>query len=806
MPSGFLRMTTGSSIRIDMKFFRHSVAFCSFLFLAILLCRPSAKAGNMRNAANASAVAQNTIVPNPQLANKALNQKVDALLARMTLDEKVGQLVQYSFGTATGPEGAKESYDDLIAHGQVGSLLNVNDAGTANRLQHLAVDKSRLHIPLLYGLDVIHGYRTVFPVPLGLASSFDPQLAQATARVAAEEASSVGIRWTFSPMVDIARDARWGRIVEGAGESPFLGAAMAAAYVRGYQGSSLSNPDSIAACVKHFAAYGAVIAGRDYNAVDMSDLTLRQVYLPPYQAAIDAGAATVMSSFNTLNGVPATANPYTLTEILRKEWSFQGFVVSDWDAIGELVPHGVATDTAIAARKAIQAGLDMDMVSGAYHEHLAELVQSGAVPQATLDEAVRRVLRVKFALGLFDHPYVNSASAVVSVTPQRRALARKAAEESIVLLQNRSLESGTKLLPISNSAKTIALIGPMADAQDEMLGSWAGAGQAADAITLRTALEQRLQKTGGRLLYAEGTQLLTDSTAGFEAAKQAAEQSDLVVMALGEDASQMTGEAASRAHLGLPGNQQQLLETVAATGKPIVLVLFNGHPLVLDWAAKQVGAIVEAWYPGIEAGNALGDILFGDVNPSGKLPVSLPRAVGQEPLYLAQSATGRPASGVDLSHPPANSQEKYVSRYIDVPNSPLFPFGQGLSYTQFTFSPVKLNRTAIPANDVRNNPNANPIEASVEIRNSGNIAGTEVAQLYLQIRGASVEEPVRVLKGFQRVTLQPGESRQVKFPLGFTELSIINAKSKRVVEPAEYTVFIGGDSQATESAKFTVTQ
>ena len=746
--------------------------------------------------------------PNAQLADPALNRKVDALVARMTLEEKVGQLVQFSAGEATGPSSGRQSDDAMIAAGQVGAFLNVANAKEANVLQHIAVEKSRLHIPLMFGFDVIHGYKTIFPVPLGMAATFDPNLVEASARMAATEASADGIRWVFSPMVDIARDARWGRIVEGSGESPYLGAAMARAYVRGYQGTSLSNPDSVAACVKHFAAYGAAIAGRDYNAIDMSDLTLRQVYLPPYHAAIEAGAATVMSSFNSLNSVPATADAYTLTQILRKEWHFDGFVVSDWGAIGELMAHGVALDSAVAAQKAVLAGLDMDMESGAYHSRLGNLVQSNAVPPAALDEAVRRVLRVKFALGLFDHPYVNEAAAAYTATPEKRALARNAAEESIVLLQNRAQEGQPRLLPISPRVKTIALIGPMADSQSEMLGSWTGNGNPADAITLRTALEQRMQGAGGHVLYAEGTKILTSSTEGFESAKQAAQQADITILALGEDGPTMTGEAASRAHLDLPGNQEQLLDTIAATGKPVVLVLFSGRPLVLDWAAAHVPAILEAWYPGIEAGPALVDLLFGDANPSGKLPVSFPRAVGQEPLYLSQLPTGRPADGVDLTHPPTNGEEKYVSRYIDVPNSPLYPFGYGLSYTQFSYSPVKLNVSSMAVDQLMSasgiGTQNSPIVASVTVRNTGTVAGTEVAQLYLRIRGASVEEPVRMLEGFQRVTLQPGESKQLRFPLGFQELSFINAKSQRVVEPAEYTVFIGGDSTTTDSAKFTV--
>ncbi len=790
---------------------RFMVAALAALFLICCSTQQSQAQFHRRHSSGSAATSKNSaaaFVPNPQLTGPALNKKVDALLAKMTLEEKVGQLVQFSSGTPTGPGTGRQSYDDMIAAGQVGALLNVADAKKANAFQHIAVEKSRLHIPLMYGFDSIHGYRTIFPVPLGLASSFDPALVEATARMAAQEASADGIRWVFSPMVDIARDARWGRIVEGSGESPYLGSALARAYVRGYQGASLSNPDSVAACVKHFAAYGAVIAGRDYNAVDMSDIMLRQVYLPPYQAAVDAGSATVMSSFNSLNSVPETANPYTLTQILRKEWNFGGFVVSDWGAVGELVPHGIALDNATAAQKAIAAGLDMDMESGAYHERLVALVRNNVVPESTIDEAVRGVLRVKFALGLFDHPYVDEDRPPYRATPEKRALARKAAEESIVLLQNRAEEGQPSLLPISAHVHTIALIGPLADSQGEMLGSWGGQGNPTDAITLRTALEQRMTSRGGKVLYAEGTQILTTSDAGFDAAKHAAEQADLVILALGEDGPSMTGEAASRAHLDLPGNQEALLHAIAATGKPVALIVFSGRPLVLNWAAQHVPAILEAWFPGIEAGPALTDLLFGNTNPSGKLPVSFPRAVGQEPLYLAQMPTGRPAGNMDLSHPPENAPEKYVSRYIDVANSPLYPFGYGLSYTQFDYSPVTLSASSMPIAQLMSAPDQGAsqpaIEAATTVRNSGAVAGTEIVQLYIRIRGASVEEPLRVLEGFQRVSLQPGESKKVTFPLGFKELSFINVKSQRVVEPADYTVFVGGSSEATQSADFKV--
>lgn len=742
--------------------------------------------------------------PNAQLVDKQLNKRVDALLAKMTLEEKVGQLVQYSAGAPTGPNSIGQEYATMVAAGQIGSLFNVSDAKTTNLFQRAAVEKSRLHIPLLFGMDVIHGYNTTFPVPLGLAASFDPDLVQATARMAATEASADGIRWVFSPMVDIARDARWGRIVEGAGEDPYLGSAMARAYVHGYQGDSLRSPTSVAACVKHYAAYGAAIAGRDYNATDMSDVTLRQVYLPPYKAAIDAGAASVMSSFNSLNGVPATADPYTLTTILRKEWGFGGLVVSDWEAVHELVAHGIALDDATAAKKALLAGLDMDMEDNAFHAHLAALVRNGQVPESAVDQAVRSVLRVKFALGLFDHPYVNENAPAYVATPEKRALARRAAEESFVLLQNNASMGRPRPLPISAHVRTIALIGPFGDSQDQMLGSWAGKGDPANVVTLRTALEKRMTANGGKVLYAKGTEILTRSEAGFSAAVDAAKQSDLVLITLGESGPEMTGEATSRAHLGLPGNQEKLLKAIVATGKPVVLVLFSGRPLVLNWAAGHVPAILEAWFPGIEAGPALTDVLFGDVPPSGKSPVSFPRAVGQEPLYYSQLPTGRPAGDADLSHPPQNGEEKYLSRYIDVPNSALFPFGHGLSYTTFNYGPVTLNTNQVPLAQARDN--ASVIEASTDVRNAGPVTGTEVVQLYIGIRGASMEEPMRQLEGFQRVTLAPGERKHITFRLGFPELSYINAASKRVAGPAEYTVYIGGSSQATQSARFQIVE
>ncbi len=721
----------------------------------------------------------------------------------MTLREKVGQLAQYSAGTATGPGTGREDFDTMITKGEVGSLLNVTEAAKANRYQHLAVEKTRLHIPLLFGYDVVHGDHTTFPVPLGLAASFDPALVEQTARMAATEARADGVNWVFSPMVDIARDARWGRIVESAGEDPYLGSAIARAYVHGYQGDDLSSPDAVAACVKHFAAYGAPVAGRDYNAVDMSELTLRQVYLPPYKAGIDAGAATVMSSFNSLNGVPASADPFTLTEILRKEWDFHGAVVSDWNAVGELLNHAIAADGATAAQKAINAGVDMDMQSDLYRTRMVALVQSGAVSQATVDEAVRRILRVKFALGLFERPYADEQQPAYHATPEKRALARRAAEESFVLLKNDAVAGAGRLLPLGKSAHTIALIGPLADSQTDMLGSWAASGNPKDAVTLRQALAARL---GDRLLYAKGTDIdaaaptetAAASKPGFGEAIAAAQKADVVIFALGEGGPSMTGEATSRTRLGLPGDQQQLLAAVAATGKPVVLVLFNGRPLAISWAAAHVPAILEAWFPGLEAGPALVATLFGEANPSGRLPVSFPYDAGQEPLYLAQLPTGRPAGEADLSHPPANGEEKYLSRYIDTPNAPVFPFGFGLSFTQFTYAPLQVEHTMGSPTQV------GQIRVSTEVSNTGPVAGTEVVQLYLRDKVASVEQPVRELKGFRRIALAPGEHKHVEFTLGFDDLAFYNADLRRVVEPGEFQVWIGGSSSATESAAFTV--
>ncbi len=725
-----------------------------------------------------------------------LDAKVEALLRKMTLEEKVGQLVQYSAGQATGPGTGRSDYNDMIATGQIGALFNISTARETNAYQRVAVEKSRLHIPIIFGLDVIHGFRTEFPIPLALASTWDPSVAEKAARVAAQEASATGIRWTFSPMVDIARDARWGRITEGAGEDPFLGSIMAAAYVRGYQGQRLDAPDSIAACAKHYVGYGAAEGGRDYNSTEVSEHALRQFYLPPFHAAVNAGTATIMSAFNAINGVPASANPFTLTQVLRKEWGFRGVVDSDWTSVGELVAHGIANDSATAARKGFLAGVDMDMVSSLYHDHLAELVRSGQVPQARLDEAVRRVLRVKFALGLFEHPYADEArEADAMLRPDSVALARASAERSFVLLKNSPAANGSPLLPLSQEAGPIALIGPLADDAANMLGSWAGLGRGQDAVALRSELAQRIGEQ--HLLYSKGVGPAGGSDDDIAAAVATAGKAEVVLLALGEDAGNMTGEAASRTQLGLPGRQQELLERVVATGKPVVLILFSGRPLTLPWAFEHVPAVLAAWFPGLQAGPALVRTLYGESAPTGRLVVSWPRAVGQEPLYYNALNTGRPADEYDLTRPPSNGDEKYVSRYIDEQNSPQFPFGYGLTYTTFRYGATQLNgrlsAAALNAS-LAGKTATSVLSASAEVTNTGSRAGEELVQLYVRLQGTSVAQPVRALKGFQRIPLAPGETKKVTFDVGPEAFALWNDDNQFAVEPAKVTIWISPDS------------
>lgn len=781
--------------------------------LSRLLPRPMALflSVSLATAVGSAMAAEVPVVPaNAQLASPEIEKKVDALLARMTLAEKMGQLVQYGSdgGAALAGADAIAANPEARAHvdvmalarkGELGSMLNVVGAETTRRYQEAALH-SRLGIPLLFGADIIHGYRTIYPVPLGLSASWDPSLVEDVSRMSAAEAVTGGVKWFYSPMVDISRDARWGRSTEGAGEDAYLGAAMARAYIRGYQGKDLADPESVAASVKHFAAYGAAESGREYNTTDMSDVRLRQVYLPPYRAAVEAGAATMMSAFNSLNGVPATADRYLMTDILRKEWGFNGFVVSDYTAVMELNNHGIALDAATATLRALTAGVEVDMMSHYYDTEIPGLLKDGRLSMATVDEAVRRVLRVKFALGLFERPYAQGTE-VTKAVDANRPLARRAAEESFVLLKNGG--GGTPaVLPLDGRVKKLALIGPLADAAGEMQGAWGGAKHFPDVVTLRAGLSQRMKAQGGEVIYAEGTRIETDSEAGFAEAKKAAAQADVVVMALGES-SRMSGEAGSRAHLDLPGNQQKLLEQIVATGKPVVLLVFSGRPLVLDWADRHVPAIMAVWFPGTEAGNAVANVLFGDVAPSGKLTMSFPYAEGQEPLYYNQFPTGRPPGDADLSKPPGRDST-FVSRYIDVPNTALYPFGHGLSYTTFAYSDVQVSRRRVPLQEANDAAAKQLVTVTATVKNTGKRVGTEVVQLYVRNLGTSLEQPVRSLQGFQRVTLQPGESKRVSFPLGFHELSFWNAKSDEVVEPTRYTVWVGGSSTANQAAGFEI--
>jgi len=713
--------------------------------------------------------------PGP-VAEADIEKRIDALLARMTLEEKVGQLHQIArTGDPTGPAAAgrdEPSPGALVREGRLGSMLNITDPREAGALQALA-RQSRLGIPLILGYDVIHGYRTVFPVPLAEASSWDPALAERSAEVAAREAASVGVDWTFAPMVDIARDPRWGRIVEGAGEDPHLGAAFAAARVRGFHRGGL------AACAKHYVGYGAALAGREYAETEIPEPALRDVYLPPFRAALKAGADTFMSAFNSLNGVPASANHHTLREILKKEWGFDGFVVSDWNAIGELIPHGVAKDKAAAARAALLAGVDMDMQGRCYSSSLAKLVQEGAVSRAALDEAVRRVLRVKLRRGLFDKPAPDpEGSAKVLLAEAHRQLAREVAQDSIVLLKNQG-----GLLPLPPASRSIAVVGPLADDGANQLGPWSAQGKGEEAVTILAGLRERAGSTV-TVLHAKGCDISGNDAAGFADAVAAARDAETIIAVMGE-AQAMSGEAGSRARLDLPGVQQQLLETLVATGKPVVLVLVNGRPLDLSWAAAHVPAIVEAWFPGTMGGAALADVLFGDVNPSGKLPVTFPRSLGQVPIFHSVRPTGRPTS-----------EERWTSRYVDERADPLFAFGHGLSYTRFEYSGLTVKPAATTV--------SGSVEVAVKVKNAGARDGREVVQLYVRDPVASRSRPLRELKAFEKVRLAPGEERTVTFNLQPKELGFHDDSGRYGVEPGEFDVFVGGSSAAELGTRFEV--
>jgi beta-glucosidase len=706
-----------------------------------------------------------------------VERRVNALLAQMTLEEKLGQLQQLD---GEGNGNFRPEHLDLIRKGLLGSTLNVRGAQRTNQVQRVAMNESRLKIPVLFGFDVIHGYRTIFPIPLAEAGSWDPSFAERSAAVAAQEANNAGLRWTFAPMVDIARDPRWGRITEGAGEDPYLGAAFARARVRGFQGADYSATGKILACAKHFVAYGAAEGGRDYNTTDLSENTLREIYLPPFKAAVDAGVGTLMSSFNAINGVPASANAFTLTKVLRQEWKFDGFVVSDYTSVKELINHGLAANEEEAAAAALNAGVDMEMVSRSYNTFGPQLLKQNKLSTATIDEAVRRILRIKFRLGLFDHPYTDEAAEPNSLLrPESIRLAREIAGRSMVLLKN-----DRDVLPLDKNVGSIAVIGPLADDRRAPLGWWAGDGKEENTVTPLAGIKAKVSSQT-KIGYAKGCEVKDESTAGFQEAISLAKQSDVAVVFVGELA-EMVGEAASRSSLDLPGRQLELVQAIQATGKPTIVVLVNGRPLTIGWIVNKVPAILESWMGGSQAGNAIADILFGDVNPGGKLPVTFPRTTGQVPIYYNHMNTGRPPE----------AENRYTSKYIDVPWTPLFPFGYGLSYSQFKISNLQLSAPRIAANG--------KLTASVEVENVGRRAGDEVVQLYIRDPVATMTRPVKELKGFQRVTLQSGEKRRVEFVLGPEQLGFWNREMRYVVEPGEFRVMVGSNSVDVIEAKFEV--
>jgi beta-glucosidase len=728
------------------------------------------------------------------LSGAELSARVDALLGQMSLAEKIGQLNQAGGGEWNPPP------EEAIRNGEVGSVLWLNDTKKFNELQKIAVEESPSKVPLLFALDVIHGYRTIFPVPLAVASSWDPSVAEQAQAVAAREARAAGLHWTFGPMLDIARDARWGRIVEGAGEDPCLGAAMAAAQVRGFQGPDLSAPDRVVACAKHFAGYGAADGGRDYDPVYLPEAQLRNVYLPPFKAAVKAGVGTFMSAYMDLNNVPASGNRWLLTGVLREEWGFEGFVVSDAMAVGNLAIEGFARDGRDAAFRALSAGLNMDMASNAYPEHLMGLVQDGTLTEAQIDQMVRPILAVKVRMGLFENPYADeSLLEKVVALPEHRHAARLAAQRSMVLLRN---EGG--LLPLVKDLKNVAVIGPVADSMEATEGSWMVFGHKPAAVTVLQGIRDALPDAQVR--YASGPEIRRDiasffedfipgdkkpvqtfeeAEAAFQQAVDTAKEADVVIMVLGEEAN-MAGEAASRGSLDLPGRQEELLKAVAALGKPVVLVLLNGRPLSIRWASENVPAILEAWEPGTEGGHAVADLLFGDVNPGGKLPVTFPRSGNHAPLYYART----------LSHQPED-HPMYRSRYWDSPTTPLYPFGFGLSYTTFAIGSLNLSASQVKV--------GGSLTVTADVSNTGKVAGDEVVQLYVHQRYGSDSRPLRELKGFERVSLQPGETKTVTFQLGPDELGYWSTnKGKWIQDAAEFDLWIGSDSQATLHDEFEV--
>lgn len=711
-------------------------------------------------------------------ATNDLDRKVDSVLSLMTLEEKIGQMTLFTSDMDQTGAFIRKEYEEDIKSGRAGAIFNAYGVAYTRKLQEMAVNNTRLGIPLIFGYDVIHGHRTIFPVPLAEAASWDLTAIEEAARIAAIEASAEGLHWTFAPMCDISRDPRWGRIVEGAGEDVYLASEIARARVRGFQGEGIGSLNSVVACVKHYAAYGAPQAGRDYHSVDMSERTLRETFLPPYKAALDEGALTVMTSFNDLNGIPATASKYLMTEILRDEWGFEGFVVTDYTSIMELMFHGVAGDTLEASRLSIEAGVDMDMQAGFYQKALPQLVRNGKVSEELINTAVRRILKVKFMLGLFEDPFrfcSEEREKTLVMSADNLEAARDMARKSAVLLKNEN-----NLLPLSKDLKTIAVIGPMADAQRDMIGSWSAAGDWTKSITLLTGIREAVSQS--RIIHAMGC--TTDGTdmKGFKEAVDAARQADVVVLALGEN-YWMSGEAASRADIGLPGVQQELADEILKTGKPIVVVLFTGRPLTINKLQQHAQSILLGWFPGTMGGSALADILFGDFNPSGRLPVTFPAHVGQVPIHYDMRNTGRPF----------DANNKYTSKYLDVPNEPLYEFGFGLGYTTFEWSELSVNQTSMSEQD--------SVKVSIRVTNSGLMTGTETVQLYIHDPVASVARPVKQLKKFMQLTLEPGQTGVAEFYINSLDLSFFRADMSFGTEKGNYMIMVGPSSNTIRSAK-----
>ncbi|QKG80677.1 glycoside hydrolase family 3 N-terminal domain-containing protein [Tenuifilum thalassicum] len=708
-----------------------------------------------------------------------IEQKVDSVLKLMTIDEKIGQLNQLTGnGETTGPITFATEYQDAIRRGEVGSMLNVNGASYTYKVQKIAIEESRLGIPLLFGYDVIHGYKTIFPIPLGESACWDLDAIEKSARIAAIEASAAGQHWTFAPMVDIARDPRWGRVMEGAGEDPFYGSKVAVARIKGFQGENLADSNTILACAKHFAAYGAAMGGRDYNTVDISKRTLYEVYLPPFKAAVDAGVLSFMASFNEINGIPSSGNKDLMNGILKSDWNFKGFIVSDWASIREMLVHGIAADEYEAANLAMNAGIDMDMEGHIYINQLKKLLADGKITEKQIDDAVRRILRVKFMLGLFDDPYRYCDTArekEMILNPRHLEIAREVARKSMVLLKNNNV------LPLSKNIKSVAVIGPLADNKDEIIGTWSARGEGKDAISVLTGVKQKVPSA--KILYAKGCDIAGESKAGFAEAIAKAKSADAVIVVVGE-AAMMSGEALSRAFLDLPGVQKDLVLEINKLNKPMVVVLMNGRPLTIEWMDNSVPAILEAWLPGTMGGPAVADVLFGDYNPSGKLPITFPRNVGQIPLFYYHKNTGRPR----------DEAERYTSKYIDSPNTPLYPFGYGLSYTTFEYSNFGISAKEIGMSDT--------LKVWVDVTNTGKYDGEEVVQLYIRDIVGSVTRPVKELKGFKKVFIKSGEKVRVEFTLTASDLAFYTRTMEFKPEPGDFKVFVGGNSRDLQELSF----